>query len=172
MRIDTSKLTGWKIATKTKELRAKPMGSLFSNLTPLNKFLLNTLEGVEPVPDSSILCVGSLGDVWQQTPKKLLAEYNVTHIESDGWLICEPKPNNAVNCVEVDRFLIDALDKMPHSEITMSFTIIGHYGQTIGDENNVQTGEEDDYICQNLTDPTDVWIVKRNLFQNTYIVKE
>lgn len=36
---------------------------------------------------------------------------------------------------------------------------------------NVQSGESGDFICQNQTDPTDVWIVKRKLFLNTYVIK-
>ena len=44
-------------------------------------------------------------------------------------------------------------------------------GATVGEEKNVQTGEKGDFICQNRTNPTDVWVVKRKLFLNTYIIK-
>jgi len=46
-----------------------------------------------------------------------------------------------------------------------------------GDDNypafgkSVQWGHNGDFICQNKTDLTDVWIVKRRLFLNTYQFK-
>lgn len=156
MRIDTKTLSGWRVATKTKGLRAKPLVNLLVDRTVLNKFLVDTLEGRESLGDGAVVCIGAEGDAWQQMPKKLLANYEVKAIDADGWMVCEPRPDNAVNCVEVT--------------LSGDFTIIGQWGATVDGEKNVQSGTCGDFICQSQADPTDVWVVKRRIFVNTYSV--
>ena len=162
-KIETNEITGWNIASKTRPIKAKPLISLLVDRTITNKFLVDTLEGREPLGDGSVICVGEAGDTWQQTPKKLLAKYHVASIDKDGWMVCEPLPDNAVDCFEVPYNQTDFADQ--------SFYIIGQWGATVGEEKNVQTGVLGDFICRNQTDHTDVWIVKRKLFLNTYIIK-
>jgi hypothetical protein len=157
MRIDTTAITGWRIASKTRPIKAKPLANLLVDRTVTSKFLVDTLEGKEPLGDGVVICVGEAGDAWQQMPKKLLQKYVVKAIDKDGWMECEPLPDNAVNCFEVTT--------------QGCFTIIGQWGATVGLEKNVQAGEQGDYICQNQTDPSDVWIVRRKLFLNTYVLK-
>jgi hypothetical protein len=172
MRIDTSKITGWSVASKTRPIKAKPLISLMVDRKVAIKFLVDTLEGHEPLGDGSIICVGEAGDVWQQTQKKLLQKYVVKAIDSDGWMDCEPLPDNAVNAIEVNSAFIQALTGVLPSPMNSDFTIIGQWGATVNGEKNVQKGSSTgDFICQNQTDPTDVWIVKRKLFMNTYIIK-
>lgn len=168
MRIDTTQINNWRIASKTKNIKAKPLISLLVDRKVASKFLVDTLEGHEPLGDGSIICVGEAGDVWQQTPKKLLQKYTVVAIDADGWMECEPLPDNAVDCIEVAP---EAISKDPLVNLVTEFTIIGQWGATIGNEKNVQKGVAGDFICRNQTDPTDVWIVKRKLFLNTYIIK-
>lgn len=172
MRIEPTKLTGWRIASKTRPIKAKPLVNLLVDRSVTNKFLVDTLEGREPLGDGVVICVGEAGDTWQQMPKKLLAKYHVASIDPDGWMVCEPLPDNAVNVVEVDRDLIDATMRIyPNNGWFGTFTIIGQWGETIEGEQDVQKGTEGDFICQNQTDPTDVWIVRRKLFLNTYVIK-
>ena len=173
MKIITGFITGWRVASKTAALRAKPIVNLLVDRTVASKFLVDTLEAKEPLDEGAMFCIGAAGDAWQQMPKKLLAKYDVTAIDTDGWMICTPKPDNAVNCVEVTPELVKLVDpENAHLEwITKKFTIIGQWGATVDGVKNVQEGEEGDFICQNRTDPTDVWIVRRKLFLNTYIVK-
>jgi hypothetical protein len=161
MRITPSTIKNWKIASKTRPIKAKPLVSLLVDRTVVSKFLVDALEGKEPLGDGVVICVGEAGDAWQQMPKKLLQKYVVKSIDKDGWMDCEPLPDNAVNCIEVT------------SDMTTDgkFTIIGQWGATIGGEQNVQVGDQGDFICQNQTDPTDNWIVRRKLFLNTYIMK-
>lgn len=159
MKIETSELTGWKIATKTRPIRAKPLVNLLVDKTVVNKFLVDTLEGKEPLGDGVVICVGESGDIWQQMPKKLLAKYHVSNVDSDGWMVCEPLPDNAVDVIEI----------YPNQcEKDGSFYIIGQWGATVGEEKNIQIGTAGDFICRNRTDYNDVWIVRRNLFLNTY----
>lgn len=124
--------------------------------TVTSKFLVDTLEGKETLGDGVVICVGEAGDAWQQMPNKLLKKYFVKDVDKDGWMICEPLPDNAVDCVEV-------LDE--------KFSIIGLFGQTVNGETNVQTGVAGDFICRNRTDHKDVWIVNRKMFLNTYVIK-
>ena len=162
-KIETISITNWGVAKKTKNIKAKPMISLMVDKTVTNKFLIDTLEGKEPLGDGSICCIGESNDVWQQMPKKLIAKYDVIGIDNDGWMICEPRPDNSVNVFEVSIF--DLGDK----DNDTKFYIIGQWGGKTP-EINSQTGEVGDFICQNREDSTDVWVVKRKIFVNTYTI--
>ena len=164
MKINTNEINGWKVATKTKGLKAKPVINLLVDRTVLNKFLVDTLEGKEPLGDGAVVCIGESNDAWQQMPKKLLQKYEVKGIDADGWMLCEPRPDNAVNCIEVADSMIDKNES--------SFHIIGQWGETSNGEKNVQRGQVGDFICQNRNDPTDVWVVRRKIFINTYSIKD
>lgn len=170
MKIDTGLLTGWKVATKTKPIKAKPLISIMVDRTVTNKFLLDTLEGKEPLGDGVVICIGETMDGWQQTPKKLLQKYDVVGIDKDGWMDCQPKIDNAVDVIEVDRNILKENKNAINTFDISSFYIIGLWGETVGEEKNVQHGVIGDFICRNRTDLTDVWIVRRKLFLNTYSI--
>ena len=157
MKINTETINNWKIASKTRPIKAKPLINLLVDRSVTSKFLVDTLEGKEPLGDGVVICVGEAGDTWQQMPKKLLQKYSVTEIDKDGWMVCNPLPDNAVDVVEVTD--------------CGEFYIIGHWGETVGEEKNVQRGVLGDFICRNQTDKSDVWIVRRKLFLNTYVIK-
>jgi hypothetical protein len=158
----TDQIKSWSVASKTKPIKAKPLITLLVDRTVVNKFLLDTLEGREPLGDGSVICVGEAGDIWQQASRKLLAKYVVRGIDKDGWMDCEPLPDNAVEVVEVTPSMCDSDGKI---------AIIGQWGATIDGATNVQTGKVGDYICRNRTDTTDQWIVARRFFLNTYSIK-
>jgi hypothetical protein len=166
MKINTDKISKWDIATKTKPIKAKPLINLLVDKTVATKFLVDTLEGKEPCRNGAMVCVGESGDIWQQVSKKLLQKYYVTSIDDDGWMICTPKPDNEVECREVAPCFFTFGD-----ENVTDFYIIGQWGETVGDEKNVQRGVVGDFICRNKYDESDVWIVKRKLFLNTYSIK-
>lgn len=157
MRINTNEINEWKVASKVRPIKAKPLASLIVDKSIVTKFLIDTLEGKEPLGNNVVICLGEAMDVWQQTPKKLLQKYTITEISEDGWLHCTPKPDNAVDCYEVNT--------------NNEFYIIGLWGATVGDEKNVQIGKSGDFICRNQTDKSDVWIVNRKLFLNTYVIQ-
>lgn len=157
------------------------MITLVVDRTIASKFLVDTLEAKEPISPDALFCIGGAGDAWQQMPKKLLQKYDVTEIDPNGWMVCTPKPDNSVNFVEVSKeFLAAARDtnlSTPFPDDRAynlgSFCINGQWGTNEYPEfgKNVQWGDEGDFVCQNRTDPTDVWIVKRKLFLNTYVQK-
>lgn len=49
MKIITGFLTGWRVASKTQPLKAKPLITLLVDRQVASKFLLDTLEGREPL---------------------------------------------------------------------------------------------------------------------------
>lgn len=158
--INTSIITRWQIATKTQPIQVKSLSSVLPEDSILHKFTLDTLEGKETLVEGSVICLGSAGDVWQQSPVKLLKKYTVTAIHANGWLTCTPIPDNSVDVFEI-------LPSMTNNDATDTF-IIGQYGETINGVKNVQRCVEGDFICRSQTDHSDVWIVKRKIFLNTY----
>lgn len=146
----------WRIAKKTKNLRAKPMINLVVDKSVMSKFLVDTLEAKEPVSADAMFCIGESNDAWQQTPKKLLSKYNIIEIDSDGWMVCSPKPENSVEFFEVP------------SDFQGIGYIVGQWGGTVGGIANVQEFAAGDFIARNREDNSDQWIVRRKIWINSY----
>lgn len=159
-RVDTT-ILAWKKAQKTKNVRAKSLASLLTDQTVRGKFLLDTLEGTQALGHGSIVCLGVENDVWQQTSKKLFAKYTVTSVDDNGWMTCEPKPENETNAFEVTEDMTDGMGK---------FYIIGQWGKDSPDGPR-QDGVVGDWIGNNPEDPDDVWIIVKKIFNNTYSLK-
>ena len=174
----------WSTASKTKGIRAKPLISIMVDRSVLSKFLLDTLEGREPLGDGAVVCIGEFNDAWQQSPAKLLQKYDVTAIDVDGWMVCAPKLDNAVECHEVvpadfetpvypnaNHALLKPLESSVWKD--KPFYVIGNWGETLPNgTKNAQRGVIGDFICRSRTDPTDVWVVQRKIFLNTYSIRE
>lgn len=161
VQIETNPFTQWSRAKKTKPIRAKPIVSLLIDRCVLSKFLLDTLEGKEPLGDGAVVCIGEHNDIWQQMPQKLLSKYTVTSIDKDGWMVCDPIPDNVVGAIEVTN--------TPDGDT--EFYILGQWGEQC-DDGPRQYGSIGDFICRNHDDPTDVWVVQRKIFLNTYNIME
>lgn len=145
----------FKTAKKTKGLKAKHIQQLFADDSILSKFLLATLEGQQMLKGNSVVCVGGDNDAWQQTSEKLLKKYNVVGLDEQGWMICEPKPENEVWAAQVE-------------VVEGSFQIIGQWGERKPDGTFRQVGKTGDYVLRSKSDPTDVWIVAKKVFDATY----
>jgi hypothetical protein len=127
----------------------------------VDKILIDTLEGEEHLRKESIICLGlSEGEIWQQTSYTLLKKYSVINIDDNGWMICKPREGNEVDVIETAF--------KPGGEL---FYIIGKFGGEVNGEQNAQVGQYGDFICRSKTDHLDVWIVKRKLFLNTYVIQ-
>ena len=150
---DTSGLTNWQVAKKTKGLRAKPMVTLLVDRTVMAKFLVDTLEAREPVHADAMFCIGESNDAWQQSAKNLLQKYTVDAIDSDGWMVCNPKPDASVEFFQVT---------------TEAGVIQGHWGETIDGVPNLQRYTTGDFIVRNRENTSDCWVVARKIFINTY----
>lgn len=170
-RIDVDKIINWNIAKKNKNIKAKPLISVMIDRSVTSKFLIDTLEGKEPLGDGAIICIGESNDIWQQMPKKLLQKYNVIEIDKDGWMVCEPRPDNSVECIEITDQISDSFDKVDGWLSNEEFFIFGLWGETLyifDKPVSVQRADRGDFICRSREDKNDVWIVKRKIFLNTY----
>jgi hypothetical protein len=161
---DTTFVSVWLRATKTMSIKAKPLITLMVDRSVMSKFLVDTLEGQEPLGDGAVICIGQHNDAWQQTPSKLLAKYDVKGIDADGWMLCDPRPDNAVECFEITEDVVGDLK---------TGYIIGQWGGTLADgTKNAQSFVIGDYVVRNPLDRFDQWIVRRKIFINTYSIKD
>jgi hypothetical protein len=150
----------WRRAKKTKGLKAKPLITLIVDKAVVNKFLIDTLEGREPIDSANMFCIGETGDAWQQTAKALLKKYDIISIDADGWMNCMPKPENEVEFFEVtDATALMAAD---------GGYIVGLWGATIDGVPNLQAFVKGDFVCRQPHQHEDQWVVRRTLFQNSY----
>jgi hypothetical protein len=159
----------WRTATKTKRLLAKHFSSLMHDQRLISKLLIDTLEGKEGIKANSIICMGDLGDVWQQAPAKLLAKYDIKEFDVDGWMVCLPKPGNESYCYQVTAETLHLGQDILHNGGHL-FAIIGQYGEQT-EHGLLQTGTIGDYILQDPKNPADSWIVQKTIFENTYAIK-
>lgn len=85
-KIDTSKIINWSLASKTKPIKVKHLKSLLVDDSVLSKFLIDTIEGKEPIfyNKNIVICIGEAGDVWQQEVKKVISKYDLKDIDRDG----------------------------------------------------------------------------------------
>lgn len=170
-RINPSSISEWRIATKIRPILSKHIADCINQTNGLlGKFLVSTLEGNEPIKQNSMVCIGESGDIWLQSPEKLLKKYNVIGFDSFGWLRCEPKPENEVYAILVTKEMVPN-EPLCDQSGPNSFSIVGQWGETINEELNIQIGFVGDFICKSISDPTDVWIVKHKLFINSYAFK-
>jgi hypothetical protein len=172
-RIIIQRIPVWQEATKTKAIFAQYVHTLIRDVGLVDKLKLQTLEGPQALDPDAMICTGlSKTDPWQQSRDKLFAEYSITNVTPDGWLYCEPKPDNVINCHQVNGTepLLGGSD--PDFVSQDSFKIHAKYGMKVepfpGEVAYLQHGNIDDYICQSQSDPDDVWIVKKKFFENTY----
>lgn len=173
-KIDTTQLSNWRIAVKCRPIKARPVNDVIDTHSLIfNKLLLRTLEGNISLRADAIFCIGEAGDVWMQDISKLEKKYTAIEKDINGWVEYQPKPENETDVIEVTSSLIPT---PPDQETDGKFYIIGQWGENIifqtHSEKNVQRGEIGDFICRNRTDHSDVWIVRRRLFLNTYAIKE
>jgi hypothetical protein len=174
--INTNLIPKWNIAKKTKNIKAKPLISIMVDRSVMSKFLVDTLEGREKLGDGAIICIGESNDIWQQMPKKLIQKYQVIDVDNDGWMLCEPRPENSVECVEINDDIqqwISKSDAFVSLNQEDEFFIIGQWGESVnilGKDVQIQRAAKGDFICRNREDLTDVWIVRRKIFNNTYTI--
>jgi len=151
--LDTTTLT-FRVAKKTKGLRAKPMVTLLVDRTVMSKFLVDTLEAKEPVHADAMFCIGESNDAWQQSAKKLLSKYTVDAIDPEGWMVCNPKMENSVEFCQVND--------------TTGY-IQGIWGEAVlGLGSNLQRYKSGDFVVRNREDHTDTWVVDEKIFKNSY----
>ena len=107
---------------------------------------VQTLEGSVAVEPGNYLCRGIQGEVWPQKASKLLDKYlRSDEVDAKGWRRFDPKP--AAAPVEAAR-------------VPYPFRVIAQWGELAGKVN--------DYVVRSTTDPTDIWIVDKTIFEASY----
>jgi hypothetical protein len=153
----------WRRAKKTQGIRAKPIVTLVVDRSVMSKFLIDTLEGREPISTDNMFCIGAAGDAWQQSSKALLKKYDVKAVDSEGWMVCEPRPEN-----EVEFFEFDENKHRKMSVTPGTWVIQGLWGETIDGVEKLQRIKDGDFVCRQPHEHGDQWVVHRVLFRNTY----
>lgn len=146
-------------AKKTKPLRAKPMAQILVDPSVREKFLLQTLEGNQILKAGSIMCVGIGNDAWQQTQANLFKKYTVESVDDNGWMTCQPKPENEVQAAEITE------------EFKNTFSLKAQWGEEYfvnGAQTFLQFGITGDFVLRRPDDNSDLWIVARKMFLATY----
>lgn len=151
----------WKIARKTGIILAKPINSIIVDKTVVSKFLISTLEGNESLDINTLMCLGSDNEPWQQIYARLLRKYDIVSIDENGWLVCSPKPDNRIEFFQWNDKIITKTGE--------------HYVKSIWGENfrtygNCQRFSQGDYICRDIDNTNDVWVVRKKLFDTTYAI--
>lgn len=164
--LDVTNIRAWKKATKTRPIRAKHVQLVLVDKSIQDKFLLSTIEAIQGIGPGSMICLGESGDIWQQSPETLLKKYTITGFDAEGWSICTPKPDNEVDCYVADKqtFMVLPSDRA-------GFSILARWGEKRKDGTFIQYGNFGDVVCRSQSDPGDVWIVARKLFDSTYEIK-
>jgi len=107
---------------------------------------IEMLEGRLVAGPNDYLCRGILGEQWPQKVQKLLEKYLPSdEFDAEAWQRFDPQPEAAR--VEVAQ--------VPHP-----FRVSAQWGELCVKAN--------DYIVRSTTDPADVWIVDRAIFEASY----
>eukprot|EP01116_Phalansterium_solitarium_P022610 TRINITY_DN7530_c0_g1_i1.p2 TRINITY_DN7530_c0_g1~~TRINITY_DN7530_c0_g1_i1.p2 ORF type:complete len:162 (-),score=9.67 TRINITY_DN7530_c0_g1_i1:7-492(-) len=113
---------------------------------------VQTLEGVVVATPTAMLCYGSANEPWLQSEEKLLQKY-------------APAPGTAFSQVEVE---LTTFVPKPDAQAVLAAQ---HEGQTtiaVQSQWGVLTGQPLDYVVYSPGNPSDVWIVAHDVFEQTY----
>lgn len=107
---------------------------------------VETLEGRLVAGPDDYLCRGIIGEYWPQKHSKLLEKYVYSdEIDSEGWRRFDPKTEAA---------------PVEAAQVATVFRVTAHWGEL--------TGKANDYVVRSKTDPTDIWIVDKAIFEACY----
>ena len=107
---------------------------------------VQTMEGCVTAEPGDYLCRGIQEEQWPQKAIKLLEKYVARdEIDTGGWQRFDPKPEAA---------------PVEAAPIANPFRVIAQWGELCGKAN--------DYLVRSTTDPSDIWIVDKAIFQASY----
>jgi hypothetical protein len=107
---------------------------------------VETIEGRVLADAGDFLCRGIVGEYWPQKRSKLHEKYIGSEaIDPDGWQRFDPRPES---------------DPVEATQLTFAFRVSAHWGDLRGKAN--------DYVVRSKTDPTDIWIVDKTIFEASY----
>lgn len=89
-------------------------------------------------------------------------------MDAQGWLTCQPKPENEVLVTQILQKDNNEFDDRFHNG---KFCLVAQWGTKQVYGSFLQWGESGEWVCRNINDPTDVWIVQQVRFNATYNLK-
>ena len=108
---------------------------------------ISTLEGPEKATAGDYLCRGIHGEVWPQGQEKFLSKYSPSgEFDNEAWQRFDPKP---------DMPLVSA------EQVKHAFELESRWG--------AMKGKRGDYIVRSLSDDTDIWVVDKKIFEQSYV---
>lgn len=145
---------GWKVATKTKGMIARKLDS---------DCVVNSIEGPLNAQAGQIVCRGLDSDDWwvqkeENVNKKytvqgpLNSEVNFNGQEYSDFVIYNPKPDRTVLVCQIDD----------------TFKVVASWGNLEGKKGDYLIKPSEDAENSN---PQDVWLVDKKLFEATYDIK-
>lgn len=107
---------------------------------------IETIEGVVNAEAGDYLCRGIELEYWPQREKSLLERYLASgHFDEQGWQRFDPKPGwQPVQAVAIGH----------------PFRVLARWGEL--------TGKTNDYLVQSKTEPDDIWLVDKTIFEASY----
>ena len=107
---------------------------------------IETMEGWTIAAQGDYLCRGVSDEVWAQEEEKLLQKYVASGVvDEEGWEHFKPNPN---------------APKVQAAQVVRAFQVESRYGTL--------HGKAGDYLIRSTTDASDVWVVDRSIFEQTY----
>lgn len=165
--VDVGTLSGWRVAKKTGKMVAL-LGSLVIQHHPrlASKLKLTTWEGDEPINPAGMVCIGELGDAWQQAPSKLIKKYDISGVTEDGWVQYSPKPGpeSEIDVIQVTAEML--------AEGTLPEVRGCHWGVKQPDGTFNQFGKVGVWLARLKHDTSDFYFIDDLVFRNTYELVE
>jgi hypothetical protein len=160
----------FRAAEKVKPIKVKPLSCILADDSVASHVLLATLEGTETLRANAYVCWGVDNDLWLQDEKKLHAKYNISHVDPDGWIHCEPKPEVPVQSAQVPP---DAFTFGPAGGFSIIHTQWGDKRVIDGKVVYLHYGIANDFLCKGVKpdgtpDHGDIYRVALKFWKNTY----
>lgn len=167
--IDPSKLE-FKWSKKTKPIKVKPLACILADDSVINHVLLATLEGTETLRANAFVCWGVDNDLWLQDEAKLHNKYIPGHMDPDGWVHFDPKPEVPVLSAQV---LEELFDLGPGGGFAIKHPQWGDKRVVGGEVMYLHYGVANDYLCKGVgkngkPDHSDIYRVMLKFWKNTY----
>jgi hypothetical protein len=166
--IDAQALS-YRLAQKTRPIKAKPLKLILIDPSVAAKVLLATLEGHQDLKVNSFICWGIDNDVWQQAGDKLHAKYDPVSVDGEGWTTFNPKPDSPVNASQITEGL--GLELGPCGGFSIVNPSWGDQRIIDGRVTYLHYGVEGDYVMQGINDRLDTYRIAKKFFDNTYELK-
>ena len=107
---------------------------------------IETIEGTVNAQQGDYLCRGIEDEVWPQKADKVTEKYTPGgEWDSMGFQRFDPKPGAA---------------PVQAAQVTQTFRVTAQWGELAGKAN--------DYVIRSTTDPSDIWIVDKAIFEASY----